>query len=85
MKNYISDGKKLLHVEYDDIPQLNDTIDGMMVISKDERSIDEIAFFLLESSGRITCYVLDEIYIIGSVHGFENLLEATQAWHNGEI
>jgi hypothetical protein len=85
MKHYLSDGKKLLNVEYDDIPTLSDTIDGMMVISKDERSVDEIAFFLLEQNGAVTCYVLDEIYIIGSVNGFHNLLEATQAWHNDEI
>jgi len=85
MKSYISDGKKLLNVEYDDIPSINDTVDGMLVVSKDERSVEEVALFLLEPSGTISCYVLDEIYLIGHVGGFDNLLEATKAWHNGEI
>jgi hypothetical protein len=85
MKHYISDGKKLLNVEYDDIPNINDTVDSMMVISKDIRSIEETALFLLEPNGDVTCYVLDEIYIIGHVGGFHNLTEALKAWHNHEI
>lgn len=85
MKHYISDGKKLLNVEYDEIPELSDTVDGMMVISKDVRSIDEIALFLLEQSGNVTCYVLDEIYIVGHVGGFATLAIAMEAWHNDEI
>jgi len=85
MKHYVSDGRKLLNVEYDDIPQMSDIVDGMMVISKDVRSIEETALFLLEPSGNVTCYVLDEIYIIGHVSGFENLAEAMKAWHNHEI
>lgn len=85
MKHFISDGKKLLNVEYDEIPELSDIVDGMMVISKDIRSVEETAIFLLEQSGNITCYVLDEIYIIGHVSGFENVALALEAWHNDEI
>jgi len=85
MKNYVSDGKMLLNVEYDDIPSLSDIVDGMMVISKDIRSVEEVAIFLLEPSGNITCYVLDEIYIVGRVSGFENVADALEAWHNHEI
>jgi hypothetical protein len=84
MKYYTSDGKKLLDVEYDDIPQLGDNVDGMLVVSKNERE-DEYALFLLEPSGRICCYVLDEIYLIGKQSGFENLLDALGAWKNHEI
>ncbi len=85
MANYTSDGKKLINVEYDDIPTLNDTIDGMMVISTDQRSIDENALFLQALDRTVTCYVLDEIYIIGNVSGFENLVKAVEAWNNDEI
>ena len=48
MATYISDGKKLLDVEYDVILDINDSIDGMRVIHKDEKSQDETALFLLE-------------------------------------
>ncbi len=85
MTNYISDGKKLIDVEYDVVPQLNDTVDGMRVISVDRRSIDEYAVFLQELNGRISCYVLDEVFIVGSVSGFENLVKAVEAWNNDEI
>ena len=85
MANYTSDGKKLVGVEYDDIPTLNDTVDGMMVISTDQRSIDENALFLQALDRTVTCYVLDEIYIIGNVSGFENLVKAIEAWNNNEI
>lgn len=84
MAIYASDGKQLIGVEYDDTPNINDTVDGMRVISKDENG-DEYALFLLEQNGNVSCYVLDEIYIIGNVSGFESLLEAITAWKNDEI
>ena len=85
MGDYISDGKKLINVEYDVIPQLNDTVNGMRIISTDRRAADEYALFLQEINGRISCYVLDEIYIVGNVNGFENLIKAVEAWNNDEI
>ncbi len=84
MAIFISDSKQLLNVEYDDIPSVNDIVDGMRVISKNERE-DEYAIFLLEQNGNICCYVLDEIYIIGKVNGFENLIDAIEAWNKNEI
>lgn len=80
----MSDGKKLLNVEYDDTPNINDTVDTMRVISRDDNG-DEYALFLLEPNTRICCYVLDEIYIIGTENGFENLSDAIEAWRSGEI
>ena len=85
MKYYTSDGKKLLNVEYDDQPALNDVVDGMRVISADRRAGDEYALFLLEPGGTVGCYVFDETYIVGRVFGFETLIEAVQAWNDGEI
>ncbi len=85
MAIYISNGKKLIDVEYDDIPGINDTVDGMRVLSTDKRAEDENALFLLELNGNICCYVLDEIFIVGKVSGFENLIEAVKAWNNDEI
>ncbi|MDQ7045819.1 MAG: hypothetical protein Q9M32_07905 [Sulfurimonas sp.] len=85
MASYISDGKKLINVEYDAVPTLNDTVDGMMVISTDRRSVDEYAIFLLNLDQTVSCYVLDEIFIIGNVSGFENLVKAVEAWNNDEI
>ena len=86
MKTYTSDGKKLLNVEYDDTPNLNDIVDEMMVISKDKSiSADEYAIFLLEPTGNVCCYVLDEIYIIGKEGGFESLPKALKAWKEDEI
>ena len=85
MAKYISDGKKLVNVEYDDIPTINDTIDGMRVLSTDKRAEDENAMFLLEPNGDICCYVFDEIFIVGKVNGFENLIDAVHAWNNDEI
>ncbi|PHQ66113.1 MAG: hypothetical protein COB99_00055 [Sulfurimonas sp.] len=85
MAIYISDGKKLVDVEYDDIPGINDTIDGMRVLSTDKRAEDENAMFLLELNGNVSCYVFDEIFIVGKVSGFENLVEAVEAWNNNEI
>ena len=84
MADFTSDGKKLVGVEYDNTPSINDTVDSMRVISKDERG-DEYAIFLLEPNGRICCYVLDEIYIIGKVGGFESLPEAIKAWSEDSI
>jgi hypothetical protein len=85
MAIYMSDGKKLLNVEYDDIPKINDVIDGMRVLSTDKRAEDENAMFLLEPNGSVCCYVFDEIFIVGKVSGFENLVDAVQAWNNNEI
>ena len=85
MKHYTSDGQKLLGVEYDDQPVLNDTVDGMRVISTDRRSEEEYALFLLVPDGSVGCYVLDETYIVGRVFGFATLVEAVQAWNDGEI
>ena len=85
MANYVSDGKKLLNVEYDVVPTLNDIVDGMMVISTDARAADEYAVFLQNLERTVCCYVLDEIYIVGKVDRFENLVKAVQAWNNNEI
>jgi len=85
MTTYTSDGKKLINVEYDDIPTTNDIVDGMRVLSTDKRAEDENALFLLEPYGKISCYVLDEIFIVGSDNGFDTLFEAIEAWNNHEI
>jgi len=85
MADYISDGKKLIGVEYDVIPQLNDTVDTMRVISTDRRSDDEYAVFLQDLNGTVCCYVFDEVFIVGKVIGFENLVKAAEAWHDNEI
>lgn len=84
MAAYISNGKQLLDVEYDDIVEINDTVDGMRVISKDVRG-EEYAVFMLEQNSNICCYVFDEIFIIGRVSGFETLGDAIEAWKNQEI
>ncbi len=84
MKQYQSNGKKLLHVEYDEQPDVGDFIDGMHIISTNMKGQD-LALFLQENSGQVGVYVLDEIYIIGRVFGFENLIEAVNAWMNNEI
>ncbi|NCO01080.1 MAG: hypothetical protein GW906_04535 [Epsilonproteobacteria bacterium] len=84
MAQFISDGKKLLNVEYDETPEINDIVDGMRVLSKTERG-DEYALFMLELRGTICCYVLDEVFIIGKVNGFENLPEAIASWNKNEI
>lgn len=85
MASYISDGKKLLDVEYDVVVDLNDTIDGMRVISKIEKSPNEVALFLLELGGYISCYVLDENYLVGRVSGFKKLSDAVESWKLGEV
>jgi len=85
MASYVSDGKKLINVEFDVIPQLNDTVDGMRIISTDRRADDEYAIFLQELNQTVCCYVLDEVFIVGKVSGFENLVKAVEAWKNDEI
>lgn len=85
MAIFESDGKKLINVEYDAIVELNDIVDGMRVISKQSKSDEEYAIFLLEPNGRICCYVLDEVFIVGRVDGFENLVKAVEDWNNDEI
>ena len=85
MTIYESDGKKLINVEYDDIPTLNDSVDGMRVLSTDKRAEDENALFLLKLDGNICVYVLDEIYIVGKSDNFDNLVEAVQAWRDEDI
>lgn len=85
MASYVSDGKQLINVEYDVIPQLNDMVDGMRIISTDRRADDEYAIFLQELNQSVCCYVLDEVFIVGKVSGFENLVKAVEAWNNDEI
>lgn len=85
MANYNTNGKKLINVEYDLIPQINDMIDGMRVLSVREKNTDEYAVFLLESNTRITCYIFDEIFIIGKADNFDNLADAIEAWKMDEI
>jgi len=85
MAIYNSDGKKLIDVEYDVTPQINDTIDGMLVLSVNAKDNEEYAVFLLEVNTRITCYIFDEIFILGKADSFDNLNEAIQAWKMNEI
>lgn len=85
MAIYNSDGKKLIDVEYDITPQINDMIDGMRVLSVNSKDADEYAVFLLEPNTRITCYIFDEIFIIGKADSFDNLNDAIEAWSNEEI
>jgi len=85
MAIYESDGKKLINVEYDDIPTRNDTVDGMRVLSTDKRADDENALFLLKVDGSICVYVLDEIYIVGKADNFHNLIEAVEDWRDEAI
>jgi len=85
MAIYHSDGKKLVNVEYDAIPKVNDTIDGMRVLFVNNKSSDEYAVFLLEPNTRVFCYIFDEIFILGKSDSFENLNDAIEAWNNDEI
>jgi len=85
MATYISDGKKLIDVEYDVVAQIGDTVDEMRVLSVDFNEHNEQAVFLLEPNTRVTCYVFDEIFILGRAQGFENLSDAISAWKAGEI
>jgi hypothetical protein len=57
----------------------------MRVLSVNSKNSEEYAVFLLEPNTRVTCYVFDEIYIVGKADGFENLAEAIEAWNNEEI
>ncbi len=84
MKQYHSDGKKLLHVDYDDQPGVGDFVDGMNVISINVKERD-LALFLQENSGQVGVYVLDDIYIVGRVFGFDTLVEAINSWMADEI
>ena len=85
MANYVSDGKKLINVEYDVIIEINDTVDGMRVLSVNAKNDEEYAVFLLEPNTRITCYIFDEVFIVGKADSFDNLADAIEAWNNEEI
>jgi len=85
MANYVTDGKKLIDVEYDVIIEINDILDGMRVLSVDKKSDEEYAVFLLEQNTKVTCYIFDEVFIIGKADSYDNLIEAVQAWNNSEI
>jgi len=84
MAIYATDGKKLIDVEYDVIIEINDIIDGMRVLSIDKKS-EEYAVFLLEQNTKVTCYIFDEVFIIGKADSYDNLIEAVEAWNNNEI
>lgn len=85
MAIYESDGKKLVNVEYDTIVEVNDVVDGMRVLSVHSKVPEEYAVFLLEPNTRVTCYVFDEVFIIGKMDGFESLTHAIEAWRDDEI
>ncbi len=85
MAIYATDGKKLINVEYDVIIEINDIIDGMRVLSIDRKSDEEYAVFLLEPNTKVTCYIFDEVFIIGKGDSYDNLIEAVEAWNNNEI
>ena len=85
MAIYATDGKKLIDVEYDVIIEVNDMLDGMRVLSVDKRSNEEYAVFLLEANTKVTCYIFDEVFIIGKADSYDNLIEAVEAWNNNEI
>jgi hypothetical protein len=86
MAMFTSDGKKLLDVEYDTVPQINDIIDGMRVLSVDMKDIEEYAVFLLEPlTQKVICYIFDETFIIGKSDLFDTLGEAIEAWKMEEI
>ena len=85
MASYNSDGKKLLNAEFDYVPVINDMIDGMRVLSVNARSDEEYAVFLLEPNTRVTCYIFDEIFIIGKADSFDSLNDAIEAWNMDEI
>ncbi|MEA3371911.1 MAG: hypothetical protein U9Q40_11285 [Campylobacterota bacterium] len=85
MTTYTSDGKKLLNVEYDAILEINDMLDGMRVLSVNSKSDEEYAVFLLEPTTKVTCYIFDEVFIIGKSDSFDSLIEAIEAWNSNEI
>ncbi len=85
MAIYYSDGKKLIDVEYDTVVAVGDMVDGMRVLSVHSKTPEEYAVFLLEPNTRITCYIFDEVFIIGKADSFESLSEAIEAWSSDEI
>ena len=85
MATYNSDGRKLLECEYDYIPQINDIIDSMRVLSVHDSGNGEVAVFLLEPTTRVTCYIFDEIFIIGKGDSYDSLGDAIEAFKDGEI
>ena len=85
MAVYNSDGKKLINVEYDVLVNVGDILDGMRVLSVNVRSAEEYAVFLLEPNTRVTCYIFDEVFIIGKSDSFDSLGDAIEAWSNEEI
>ncbi len=85
MAIYQSDGKRLINAEYDVVLEVNDIIDGMRVLSVHERASDEVGVFLLEPNGTVTCYVFDENYIVGKSDSYDTLVDAVNAWNDGEI
>lgn len=84
MKNYQSDGTRLTNVEFDDRPGVGDLVDGMLVLSVNERS-DGYAVFIQEPNLHVGVLVLDDNYIIGRVFGFETLVAAAEAWRDGDV
>jgi len=84
MAIYATDGKKLIDVEYDVIIKINDIVDEMRVLSVNKKS-EEYAVFLLEPNTKVTCYIFDEVFIIGKADSYDNLIEAVLAWNNNEI
>ena len=57
----------------------------MRVLSVDKKSAEEYAVFLLEQNTKVTCYIFDEVFIIGKADSYDNLIEAVEAWNNNEI
>lgn len=84
MKHYQSDGTRLTNVEFDDRPGVGDFVDGMLVISINERD-DGYAVFVQEPNMCVGVLVLEDNYIIGRVFGFATLVEAVEAWRDGEV
>jgi len=85
MAIYNSDGKKLINVEYDVMVNVGDIVDGMRVLSVNIRSVEEYAVFLLEPNTRVTCYIFDEVFIVGKSDSFDSLGDAIEAWSSNEI
>jgi len=85
MKIYNSDGKKLINAEYDDIIEVNDMLDGMKVLSVQSNSSEEYAVFVLEPNTKVTCYIFDEVFIIGKAESFDTLPQAIEAWTHDEF
>ena len=85
MAIYNSDGRKLIDVEYDVIIEIGDMVDSMRVLSVNARNNEEYAVFLLEPNTRVTCYIFDEIFIVGKSDSFDSLGDAIEAWGNDEI